>query len=250
MSTSEEFSKWAIFPSQHEMHTKATSLGSAEVKNMDTSKFIAHENFWNKHGILRGLAPSTEMKLKQFRTTKKGINSVTQRTYNQMIDGVKVFGGEFRMTVGAHGGVVNAHGLPLRSSSQREYTSVEKEDILARPLDESLQQALFSSVESHVLLSRGLRMTVEGLVPDPASSSGASRPIELVWYSPTMAKGRVQEGSWALSYFLRGVRVTTSTAPSPSASTTSNGDVKISMTPPVTMYQRIFCTMSLWMPAR
>jgi Zn-dependent metalloprotease len=225
VSTSDVFSKWAIFPEQHDLHTKAAEVGSAEAKNtMDTSRFVAQESFWTEHGSLLGITPSTTMELKQVRPTKQGLDSVSQMTYNQVVDGVKVFGGEFRMTVGAHGGVVNAHGVPLRSSGTREYAPSQREEITARPIDAALTEQLFRAVEGHVLLTQGVGVTVTGTGRDPASPSDSpGRAVELVWYSPTMTQGRVQEGSWALSYFLRGVHATSTTAASTtSASSTSS----------------------------
>lgn len=221
--------KWISFPQQKELHARFLSQRNQEISTLDkSSKVVNYETFWDDHRSLLEIPQSTEMKLKKVRPMKHGIDTGYHAEFDQIVDSVKVYGGEFRVTVGGHKGVVNAHGLPFRHNSKRDYSSTGMEQIKSRVVDENLQNALFRSVEQHVRISQGIDVTVTGLSVDLSSADGASRPIELVWYSPNAVKGEATEGSWTLSYFLNGVRAIPSATSDPTSF--RRGDVQSGIT--------------------
>jgi hypothetical protein len=75
---------------------------SADIKNIDSSSSVDYEGFWDEHGSVLGIVPSTNMVLDQVRPVTQGLPSsqtLTKRIYTQEVNGVRVFGGEMRMTV-------------------------------------------------------------------------------------------------------------------------------------------------------
>jgi len=208
VSNSGDVSKWIVFPEQNALHLEATSAETSSVK-VDQSKLVPLESFWHDHSDIVGISSSTEMKLKKEKSLQRE-KTVEQSllTYDQWVDGVRVFGGEFRVTTGSHGGVVNAHGLPFRPSSKHHYDMTQQDKIRAQSVNEALQRQLYEAVEHHIYLSRGRHMTVQGLARNPITAVEATP--ELVWFSPEVAKGKVLDGSFVLAYFLHGVRLVSS----------------------------------------
>ena len=247
LSPPEVSSKWVLFPEQHELHTQATKSkqdgrsGSRDRDRgsvRDSARMVSVESFWREHSEAAGVSASTEMKLKKSSVSSSSSSSFSSsssaksgsnellKTYDQVVDGVRVFGGEFRVTIGAHGGVVNAHGLPFRSASKYPYDISKKEEIISRSVDdEALQQQLYEAVEQHIYRTQGQVMSVQSLARDPISND--SRRPELVWFSRDSVRGDMLDGSWTLTYYLRGVRVSASPV-APRAGMIRNSNIDVS----------------------
>ena len=204
------FTQWAIFPEQEELHARVVSSDKEEVmRTMDKSKIVDLKTFWDhdSHKTLLGIIPSTEMKLKHIRPAKHGLTSASHVTFDQVVDEVRVYGGEFRVTVGEHGGVVNAHGLPFRQTSKADYVISRAEKIMTTTIDDSLQSTLYQSIENHIRISQGDDAQVIGVLPRVDITGVSNKPVELVWYSTSSVEGKNVDGTWSLTYHMSGVKV-------------------------------------------
>jgi hypothetical protein len=112
--------KWVIFTEQKKLHSSFARSGDDDFPIAETN-FVVLDNkeFWTHHRDLLGIDARVQMKLKKS-TTIKG-SKVTNHLYNQEIEGFRVHGGDFIVTVGAHGGVTRANGLPVSSKQLDTY---------------------------------------------------------------------------------------------------------------------------------
>ena len=95
---------WALFPEQEDAH-----------HGMKTDKTIELKSFFSTHGKIMGVDENHDLVLTTVRNEPG--SSQTFHHFNQMVHGVKVFGGDFMVTTGSHGGVINAHGQALDASA-------------------------------------------------------------------------------------------------------------------------------------
>jgi Zn-dependent metalloprotease len=102
---------WAFFPEQEEAH-----------RGSKTDKTIELKSFFSTHGKLLGVGEKHDLVLTSVRN-EPGSSQIFHH-FNQMVHGVKVFGGDFMVTTGSHGGVINAHGQPL-DSARASHSAVE-----------------------------------------------------------------------------------------------------------------------------
>jgi Zn-dependent metalloprotease len=108
-----------------------------------------------------------------------------------MVHGIRVWGGDFRVTTGTHG-VIHAHGLPLTPTSSRLLGRYDIPAVQAALVDE---KALLLSVEK----------LIEERYPSyhTQQSARASEPVELVWHMSGMSKSK--QGDVSLAYYVNGM---------------------------------------------
>jgi hypothetical protein len=186
-SSMEKSNKWLMFPEQKDMHHKTRGIDGV---TFDNSRNIIQNDktFWDNHGADLGLSAHARM-----RETDgyKGMQTAHKK-YDQYINGVRVFGGEFVVTSGAHGGVVHAHGMPL-ALNDVDLASSGLETIRQKPVDMS---AVMQSVQQHMTSRRQLSV----------SDVHSVGPVELVWHS--------SRGSPALAWMVSGTAKTDSASTS------------------------------------
>lgn len=110
----------------------------------------------------------------------------TYRKYGQTINGVRVFGGEFVVASGAHGGVLHAHGQPLLLSD----SSSLKWNLLSSSHFEA--KTILQAVSFHITQSYSGSLSDIDLVT----------PIEPVIHNSLMAVAK--EGVSRLAYYING----------------------------------------------
>jgi len=174
--------KWIAFPDQNTLHLNFHKEDD-EIKDI-----VKPDQFWQTHGSLLGLDVKSEMTLLK----QSGVPGVASqsRKYRQSISSVRVFGGDFHMTVGLHGGVLDAHGLPLQLSGD-ELNSFRVEEVLNTPVD---VDKVYRAIEQHVSLRQSLDIKLSG---------SRSAPVELVWHMSKMSVGK--QGEVSLAYYVNGV---------------------------------------------
>ena len=118
--SNKDSSKWLVFPLQmsyHDSYVKSLTSSKAkmnsndnEMINIDTSLVVHHEDhsFWKTYHKYLNLHHDVEMKLTQ-EVEQKSFSMKVKR-YDQYIYGFKVFGGDYKVTIGAHDGITQIHG--------------------------------------------------------------------------------------------------------------------------------------------
>ncbi|CAE7431603.1 hly [Symbiodinium microadriaticum] len=165
-SSTHKSNKWLLFPDQKDYHQKVR--GSNSKHGIDLKDIVHHDDsFWKNHGTDLGLHDDAIMRLSQHTRSSHTSN----KKYEQYLADVRVFGGEYRVTVGAHDGVVHAHGKPLELTS--ELSSHNVETIKQAPIN---TDDLLASVKSHMTSSRPFAHV-------SVSAVRFTSPVELVWHS-------------------------------------------------------------------
>lgn len=170
-------SKWLKFPEQKSLHAK-----SIEGEKLSWDSIVKSDaNFWKNHGSNLGLSSDNEMRLtKEWKISA----SHSYQKYDQYVHGVRVFGGEYQLTIGRHGGVMSAHGLPLSAKSRDHYNF----DKIHSKINEN---ELLSIVENHVI--KNLDMDVKLMT---------NIEIEQVWYMSQVHVAK--QGQEFLAYYING----------------------------------------------
>lgn len=119
-------------------------------------------------------------------SSEKG-SQMTHYRYDQMIRGVKVFGGDFLVTTGSHGGIVNVNGHPMITGlvSDRVWNSVDEQTVCASQAVSILERYLNTRANSTNVLS-----VIENEV------------TELVWFRSTATRGL--QGEVSLTHHIEG----------------------------------------------
>lgn len=119
--------------------------------------------FFQVHGKALGLDSHNEMRLMRHWQLKG--TSTKHEKYNQYVDDTRVFGGEFIVTIGSHGGVLNVHGLPLKIDA------TNLRSMNTRAVRGAMDPvAVLTSVESYILQTHSMKILVD-----------RNHPIEVVW---------------------------------------------------------------------
>lgn len=106
-------------------------------------------------------------------------SQTTYRKYGQVINGVRVFGGEFVVATGAHGGVLHAHGQPLLLNDISELkwdllTSTEFDrKVILQPILDHISQSYEGSLSDITLVTPIERVIHNSLVS--VAKQGVSR---------------------------------------------------------------------------
>lgn len=111
---------------------------------------------------------------------------MTHHKYSQVKHGVRVHGGEFVATVGAHGGVLRVNGLSISAPASSL-------DVAWVRSSKASLATLLSSIAWYVESALGVV---------PQSDINLATPLELVWFNPLFADG--QEGQLHLAYYVNG----------------------------------------------
>jgi hypothetical protein len=175
--------RWLLFPSQKELHDWALELPAESESLRSELRVKADASFWSTHRAHLGLPARAEMRLA--RESIQSSMGTKRRRFDQYVDGFRVWGGDFQLTVGRHGGVLNVQGLPVPSGADASAYDLAK----VRAFDLNI---LKQTVIAHLRDKLGV------------SSSGITlhRGVEIVWHNSliTVAKsGRVR-----LAYYLDG----------------------------------------------
>jgi len=114
-------------------------------------------------------------------------SGIFHQKYAQKVNDVRVFGGEFIVTVGEHGGVLSAHGLPMKVTKD-EVKNMNWRHLTERFTDDEL----LHSIEDYVAGRYYVRKTV----------SKVFQPTEVVWHMSQMSVAR--QGKLDLVYYVNG----------------------------------------------
>lgn len=177
--------KWMVFPQQKELHKgQAANLRSDlhedEIVRLDPA-------FWHKHREMLNLAPDTQMELQR---SFDGVGTgVTHHRFEQTKRGLRVFGGEFLVSVGSHGGVLRANGLPIRQEG--DASALRGPHVADNAVVESLQRYVAERMDKKTFPIRG------------SSKVELTAPMELGWHNSLFAVAK--EGALTLAFQVSGV---------------------------------------------
>lgn len=117
-------------------------------------------------------------------------SQTTYRKYSQTIKGVRVWGGEFVVTSGAHGGVLHAYGQPLLLDdiSELKWESLSS----AKAVKENDLKTILASVSSHI----------SELYTGHVGGINLVAPLEKVIYNTLI--GVSKQGESKLTYYVNG----------------------------------------------
>lgn len=121
-------------------------------------------------------------------------SKTTYRRYGQTIKGIRVFGGEFVVVSGAHGGVLHVHGQPLllEDTSELKWDALMSEKFELNTLLEPVTEHLAKFYEGHI---GGINLITS---------------VERVVHNSLMVAAR--QGISRLAYYINGqVRIASST---------------------------------------
>ena len=175
--------KWLAFPDAKNNHAKAVSSNKEVWQKKEL--FTREADFFQLHSSALGLHPACSMEL-----TRKLNNPLQQERFTQRVHGIRVWGGDFHVTTGAHG-VIHTHGLPLTPVSARTLGRYDLSAIESRPVDE---EALLLTLEKHIESRYPTYHTHE--------SPSSAEPVELVWHLGGMSEGK--QGKVSLAYYVNG----------------------------------------------
>jgi hypothetical protein len=96
ISPSHKETKWLIFPQQQELHAQSVIEGSLRA----THEKVSPGTFFKEHTAALGLDQEAVFT----RKNQYGTNAITHEKYQQSVNNVPVFGGDFHLTVGSHDG--------------------------------------------------------------------------------------------------------------------------------------------------
>ena len=195
LSGTKSSNTWLMFPDQKEYHQK--KLSTREI-GITRENIVHHDDiFWKNHGADLGLNPNSDMRLSQATKTSVG---TTSKKYDQYIGGVRVFGGDFRVTVGSHGGVLHVHGKPLELDMDLSTYSIDT--IRHHATNE---ETILNSVKSHLTSRPYAHLSI--------SEVRLTSPMELVWDAI--------RGSPSLAYHVTGVALVSGPTTTATASVTA-----------------------------
>jgi Zn-dependent metalloprotease len=143
LKSSKAHKKWVKFPEQYQAHAIAVQQGPGTRGLRTEQKVVPHADFFERHAETFGLSEKTSMKGKKS-TIVKNTHTV-RHSYDQYYEGVKVLTGDYSVTVGAHDGVLHAHGLSFSGMSLRQSTA-EIEKIRAKAIDTDAVQAKVKAI--------------------------------------------------------------------------------------------------------
>lgn len=173
-SVSKSDMKWLVFPKQKMLH-----LG----ESVEGNDIVQDSSFWADHGAAFGLGTDTSMVLQ--REWSIAGTHISHQRYAQFVHGVRVFGGEFQVAKGRHGGVLHAHGLPMKTDD------IPKKAILSLGLSNDVSDVL-AAVSGYFKARDNINVKVTPL--------GA---VEKVWHMSQMGAGK--QGVISLAYYVNGV---------------------------------------------
>eukprot|EP00341_Mesodinium_pulex_P004758 CAMPEP_0116924236 /NCGR_PEP_ID=MMETSP0467-20121206/23375_1 /TAXON_ID=283647 /ORGANISM="Mesodinium pulex, Strain SPMC105" /LENGTH=801 /DNA_ID=CAMNT_0004602995 /DNA_START=19 /DNA_END=2424 /DNA_ORIENTATION=- len=175
LDSAKSLRKWMIFPEQMEHHKNLTSVG----------KSVGVENVWADHGSLVGIQDDHKMVL--IRSSYDKASKQTHYRYDQMVNDIKVFGGDFVVTTGSHGGVLHVNGHPM----------------LTKIVPQSVwDQAKSVKVTSQEALSNLGRYLSQRAKKSASMTITEDEATELVWYRSAATRG--QQGEVTLTHHIRG----------------------------------------------
>jgi hypothetical protein len=175
--------RWLMFPSQKQLHDWALELPTESESLRSQLRVNGDASFWSNHRTQLGLPARAEMRLA--RESRQSSMGVKYLRFDQFVDGFRVWGGDFQLTVGRHGGVLNAQGLPVPSGADASDYNIAR----VRSFD---LKVLKETVITHL----------RDILEVSASGITVHRGVEIVWHNSltTVAKsGRVR-----LAYYLDG----------------------------------------------
>ena len=176
--------KWLTFPDAKNQHRQAVK---ADKKLWEQSEsFKRNDDFFKVHASTLGLHEDCTMEL-----VRKWNNPLQQERFVQKVHGIRVWGGDFHVTTGAHG-VIHAHGLPLTPTSARGLHRYDIPTVLEKPVDED---TMLTSVEKYI----------EKHFPEyhTRQSPRTVEPVEVVWHFSGMARSK--QGTVSLTYYINGI---------------------------------------------
>jgi hypothetical protein len=174
--------KWLAFPDAKNKHAAAVSANRDVWHQKE--QFTRAEDFFQLHSSALGLHDACTMEL-----TRKWNNPLQQERFTQRVHGIRVWGGDFHVTTGAHG-VIHAHGLPLTPVSAR---ALSRYDLAAlQAMDE---EAMFETLEKHLEERYPAYHTNE--------APHTTAPVELVWHLSGMSESK--QGTVSLAYYVNGM---------------------------------------------
>ena len=190
--------KWMIFPDQKRIHKDiSTNFRDSEIPTIHSKDLVQlDDQFWSKHAGLLNLGKDTVMvPMKSWKT--KG-TKVTHQKFHQTRYGVRVIGGEFIVTTGAHGGVLRVNGMSI--GAELAASDIEKATDAA-----ITQENVIISLENYITH----RMEKKQFPSVPSARVELVAPIEMVWHNSLFAVAK--EGKMTLAYYVDG-RVGSSSA--------------------------------------
>jgi len=179
--------KWMTFPDQKSMHQTQQRGANLRTDVREEKIVRLDEQFWAKHTDVLKLTAGSEMLLQR---SFDGVGAdVTHHRYDQTIHGLRVFGGEFIVTVGAHGGVMRLNGLPI--TQEVDVNVMRNTRISEEKAVEALEQYISGRMDRKEFPIHG------------SSKVELSGPMELGWHNSLFAVAK--EGTISLAYFVSGV---------------------------------------------
>lgn len=97
-SPSQKETKWLVFPQQQELHVQSVEEGSPDT----THDLVSPTSFFKDHASALGLDDHSQFTMKREYATNGG--AITHQKYQQFVNNVLVYGGDFHLTVGSHDG--------------------------------------------------------------------------------------------------------------------------------------------------
>jgi hypothetical protein len=171
--------KWLVFPDQQTAHREALAGPGAEAAGVEP--LLLDASFWERHASVLNLAPDARMSLRERWASPGG--AIEHHKFEQYKLGVRVFGGDFVVSVGAHGGVLRVNGLPVSAPAGAAELAQAKQAGIS-------EQAVLGAVAS--------RVHAAALPSDVTLSA----PLELVWFNRLASVGKA--GDLSLAYLVRG----------------------------------------------
>lgn len=193
-SPSHRGNKWLVFPEQRETHLKYSVKDDLVVKS-DHEKIVKTETFFTDHADALGVHHTAEFsKFHEFKGAERGVSHLK---YKQKVHGIPVFGGDFDVRVGAHNGVLSAHGFPLKLLSVDDHQLAHAQVIQEQGVDDSMLNRILVIAHEHILLKTVKSREKYEMGPFSADSA------EIVWLrnGPTTSQGT----SAALAYHVTAI---------------------------------------------
>jgi hypothetical protein len=173
---------WMSFPEQLAFHKDAVN-GQATWTESD---IVREDTFWEVRGAALGLESGNTMKLVRSFTERS--TQITFKTYQQSIQDIRVFGGEFVLAVGLHGGVLRANGLPLTVNTIASNLRLPDTTIGA-----------FSALDE-------MKVYMREKVKSPTAEITELAPLQLVWHMSQAGNGKM--GVVSKAYWVNGLSST------------------------------------------
>jgi Zn-dependent metalloprotease len=137
--------KWVVFPDQKKLHSEAVS-GTIESL---TTTLSSGDSFWGKVRSTIGL--NKDCKMVMIKEWSAKASQTSYRKYSQTIKDIRVWGGEFIVASGAHGGVLHVYGQPLLlddiSDLKWEALTSKKDDL--KKILEPISAHIFKLYSAH-----------------------------------------------------------------------------------------------------